>query len=282
MRSRGMARGRFGAAGGPGTGSAAAAAAALASASSWSMRCATREAGLLVAVGAQAGFVVGPAGFDLDPDFQVDGAAEQFFHVEAGLGGNLFQAGALVTDQHGLVGIALDQHGRKHAPQIAFLLELLDQHGAGVRQFIAHQAEHFFTHDFGGEEFSLRSVMSSGPKMGAFSGSFFLISASSASTWKRSLAETGTTAAKSCLAAIWAANGIRAALSFTRSDLLMTRITGTSFGNRSTTCWSAGPKVPASTRNRITSAEIRVLVTVLLSVLLRAFEWRVWKPGVST
>jgi hypothetical protein len=67
-----------------------------------------------------------------------------------------------------------------------------------------------------------------------------------------------------------------------RSDLLITRITGTFFGSRSSTCWSAGPKVPASTRNRITSEAVSVFETVLLSVLFSAFAWRVWKPGVST
>jgi hypothetical protein len=79
-----------------------------------------------------------------------------------------------------------------------------------------------------------------------------------------------------------AANGISAALSFMRSDLLMTRITGTLVGSRSSTCWSAGPKVPASTRNRIASDAVSVFDTVLFSVLFSAFAWRVWKPGVST
>src|SRR5471030_2515639 len=92
---------------------------------------------LLVAVGAQARLVIGPARFDLDPDFQVHGAAEQFFHIQASLGGHFLQARALVSDDHGLVRIALDQDGGKYAAQIAFLLEFLDQHGAGVRQFIA-------------------------------------------------------------------------------------------------------------------------------------------------
>ena len=124
--------------------------------------------------------------------------------------------------------------------------------------------------------------MSSGPKIGGFSGRWRLISVSSASTWKRSLAETGTMAAKSRSAAIFCANGIRTALSFMRSDLLMTSTTGTFLGSRSSTCWSAGPKVPASTRNRITSEDVSVFETVLFSVLLSAFAWRVWKPGVST
>jgi hypothetical protein len=96
------------------------------------------------------------------------------------------------------------------------------------------------------------------------------------------LADTGTTAAKSNFAATVCANGSSTALSLVRSDLLITKITGTFFGSRSTTCWSAGPKVPASTTYRITSEESRVLVTVLFSVLFSAFEWRVWKPGVST
>ena len=109
-----------------------------------------------------------------------------------------------------------------------------------------------------------------------------MISFCKPSSWKRSLAETGTMAAKSCMAATFCANGSSTALSLTRSDLLITRMHGTSFGSRSITCWSAGPKVPASITYRITSDEIRVLVTVLFSVLFSAFEWRVWKPGVST
>ncbi len=38
--------------------------------------------GLFVAVGAQSGFVIGPAGFNLDPDFQVNRAAEQTLHIQ--------------------------------------------------------------------------------------------------------------------------------------------------------------------------------------------------------
>src|SRR5450830_258824 len=112
-----------------------------------------RIVALFVAVGAQAGFVVGPARFDLDPDLQVDRAAEQALHVQARLAGHFFQPGALVTDDHGLVAVAFDEDGGEDAAQVAFLFEFLDQHRAGVRQFVADEAEQLFTDDFRGEEF---------------------------------------------------------------------------------------------------------------------------------
>jgi hypothetical protein len=50
------------------------------------------------------------------------------------------------------VAVALDQNGGKYAPQIAFLFEFFNQHSAGIGQFLAHQPEKLFAHDFRSEE----------------------------------------------------------------------------------------------------------------------------------
>jgi hypothetical protein len=63
-----------------------------------------------------------------------------------------FRLAPLSADHHGLVTVAFDQDSGEHAAQVAFLLELLDQDGAGVWQFFTDETEHFLAHDLSRRE----------------------------------------------------------------------------------------------------------------------------------
>ena len=74
---------------------------------------------------------------------------EELFHLEAGLGGDAFEALAALADHHRLVGVAVDDDGRVDAAQAgsASNFSILDGHAVG--QLLAELAEQLLAQELG-------------------------------------------------------------------------------------------------------------------------------------
>src|SRR5882762_10635164 len=73
-------------------------------------------------------FVLRPSAAHLDPDFQIDLAAEKLLHVETRSGGDLFHLAPTRSDDDRLVSFLLHYDGGVNPAQAALLLEFLDFH----------------------------------------------------------------------------------------------------------------------------------------------------------
>ena len=96
------------------------------------------------------------------------------------------------------------------------------------------------------------------------------------------LADMGTNSANGWRSCMLLSHGAISARRWMLSSLLAISSVGIPGLNRLNTLASASVKLPASTTNRIRSTSPMTPITVLLSDLLSAVAWRVWKPGVST
>ena len=123
------------------------------------------------------------------------------FHVLAGIGGDALEALAALADDHGLVRRPVDDHGGVDAPQVAFLLELLDLDGDAVGQFLAEVAEQLFAQHFGGQEAfgAVGDVVGVEYRRAPPAGTCAAVLSSSSSP-RRFSALTGTMSAKAMLA----------------------------------------------------------------------------------
>src|SRR5690606_36333873 len=111
---------------------------------------------VVVAEGAQGGFVVGPAGTDADEGFEEDLGPEQPLHLLAGAGADLAQAGAALADDDALLALAFDPDDRADAVHGAvlagFLGEGFDLDGGRVGELGAELAHELLAQQFAGEE----------------------------------------------------------------------------------------------------------------------------------
>src|SRR5512141_1376543 len=76
--------------------------------------------------------IVRPAALGLDPDFQVDLAAENLFHVEPSLGRDALELFAAGSDDHRLMPFLVDDDGGRDPAQSRPFLEVVDQYAAGI------------------------------------------------------------------------------------------------------------------------------------------------------
>src|SRR6267378_4919746 len=113
------------------------------------LSCLVRSA---IAHASQRRFVVGPPAADLDPDLQIDLAAEKRLHVETRGGGDLFQLAPARSDDDRLVSLFSYHDRGVNAPHAALLLEFLDFHAGAVGKLLAQKAKQLFAQEFRGEK----------------------------------------------------------------------------------------------------------------------------------
>src|SRR5258706_840645 len=97
-------------------------------------------------------FVLRPSAADLDPDFQIDLAAEKLLHVETRSGGDLFHLAPTRSDDDRLVSFLLHYDGGMNPAQAALLLEFLDFHGGAVGKLLAEKAKQLLANHLRGEK----------------------------------------------------------------------------------------------------------------------------------
>src|SRR2546430_8652262 len=100
-----------------------------------------------IAHASQRRFVVGPPAADLDPDLQIDLAAEKPLHVEARRGSDLFQLAPARSDDDRLVSLFSHHDSGVNAPHAAPLLEFLDLHARAVRKLLAQEPKQLFAQE---------------------------------------------------------------------------------------------------------------------------------------
>src|SRR5256885_15979229 len=105
-----------------------------------------------IAHASQRRFVVRPAAADLDPDFQIDLAAEKGLHVETRGGGDSLQLAPARSDDDRLVSLSSHYDRGVNPPHAALLLEFLDFHAGAVGKLLAQKAKQFFAQEFCGEK----------------------------------------------------------------------------------------------------------------------------------
>src|SRR5882724_2048022 len=97
-------------------------------------------------------FVLRPSAAHLDPDFQIDLAAEKLLHIETRSGGDLFHLAPTRSDDDRLVSFLLHHDGGVNPAQAALLLEFLDFHGGAVGKLFAEKAKQLFANQLRGEK----------------------------------------------------------------------------------------------------------------------------------
>ena len=93
-----------------------------------------------------------PTGTHLDPQLQEDLGLHQALEFLAGFAADALEALAAAADDHALVGVTLDHDGGADAAHLAFLFPFVDDHGRGVGELIAGQAEQLLADDLAGQE----------------------------------------------------------------------------------------------------------------------------------
>src|SRR5579863_9356272 len=115
--------------------------------------------------------VAGPAAFDLDAQFEKDAAIQHLFEFETGAGADLLEFETSGANYHALLRIALDDHDRGDADEVAFRLfgELLDRDRGREGNLLAHREENLLAYDlFGDHPFGLVGVLFLGHQGRAF------------------------------------------------------------------------------------------------------------------
>src|SRR6266853_2444774 len=113
------------------------------------LSCLVRSA---IAHASQRRFVVGPPAADLDPDLQIDLAAEERLHVQTRGGGNLFQLAPARSDDDRLVSLFSHHDSGMNAPHAAPFLEFLDFYAGAVGKFLSQEAKQLFAQEFRSEK----------------------------------------------------------------------------------------------------------------------------------
>lgn len=93
-----------------------------------------------------------PIGLDFDEELEEDFCAEDGFEFFAGRGTDFFDGFPALPYQNSLLTVALDVHRGADAQELGSFLEIINQDGYGVRNFVACGEDGFFADDFGGEE----------------------------------------------------------------------------------------------------------------------------------
>src|SRR6266852_8062694 len=94
-----------------------------------------------IAHASQRRFVVHPPSAHLDPDLQINLAAEKLLHVETRGGGDLFQLAPARSDDDRLVSLFSHHDRGVNAPHATLLFEFLDLHAGAVRKLLAQKAK---------------------------------------------------------------------------------------------------------------------------------------------
>src|SRR5258708_33619351 len=97
-------------------------------------------------------FVLRPSAADLDPDFQIDLAAEKLLHIETRSGGDLFHLAPTRSDDDRLVSFLLHYDGGVYPAQAALLLEFLDFHAGALGKLFAEKAKQLVANQLRGEQ----------------------------------------------------------------------------------------------------------------------------------
>src|SRR6266581_5571108 len=105
-----------------------------------------------IAHAPQRRFVVRPPAADLDPDLEINLAAEKLLHVETRGGGNLFQLAPARSDDDRLVSLSSHHDSGVNPPYAALVLEFLDLHAGAVGKLLAQKAKQLFAQEFRGEK----------------------------------------------------------------------------------------------------------------------------------
>src|SRR5438445_6413083 len=105
-----------------------------------------------IAHASQRRFVLGPPAADLDPDLQIDLAAEKPLHVETRGGRDSLQLAPARSDDDRLVSLSSHHDGGVNPPHAALVLEFLDFHAGAVGKLRAQKAKQLFAQEFRGEK----------------------------------------------------------------------------------------------------------------------------------
>src|ERR1700735_4794843 len=101
--------------------------------------------------------ILAPVRLDFDHEFQEDFDAEYRFEFQASLRSDFLDGGAALADQNSLLAFALDVNSGAYTRQFLGFLEIVNQHGDGVRDLFPCNEDRFLANEFGGEE-TLRLV----------------------------------------------------------------------------------------------------------------------------
>src|SRR5437762_8748511 len=105
-----------------------------------------------IAHAPQRRFVVRPPAADLDPDLEINLAAEKLLHVETRGSGNLFQLAPARSYDDRLVSLSSHHDSGVNPPYAALVLEFLDLHAGAIRKLLAQKAKQLFAQKFRGEK----------------------------------------------------------------------------------------------------------------------------------
>src|SRR5213592_4014071 len=105
-----------------------------------------------IAHSPQRRFVVRPPAADLDPDLEINLAAEKLLHVETRGSGNLFQLAPARSYDDRLVSLSSHHDSGVNPPYAALVLEFLDLHAGAIRKLLAQKAKQLFAQKFRGEK----------------------------------------------------------------------------------------------------------------------------------
>src|SRR5713101_8522688 len=109
------------------------------------LSCLVRSA---IAHASQRRFVVGPPAADLDPDFEINLAAEKLLHVETRGGGDSLELAPAQSDDDRLVSLSTHHDSGVNPPHAALVLEFLDFHAGAVGKLRAQKAKQLFAQEF--------------------------------------------------------------------------------------------------------------------------------------
>src|ERR1700734_2731057 len=96
--------------------------------------------------------ILAPVRLDLDHKFQKDFGSKYGFEFQASLRSDFLDGGAALSDQNSLLAFALDVNSGAYTRQFLGFLEIVNQHGDGVRDFFPSDQDCFFANEFGGDK----------------------------------------------------------------------------------------------------------------------------------
>src|SRR5690349_6497497 len=92
---------------------------------------------LFVTEGTQYLCIISPAAFHFHPDLKIYFAAETFFHILSGCGGDQLELISLLADHDGFLIGFIYNDGGMNLPQFAFGREFIDNNTGGIGELFA-------------------------------------------------------------------------------------------------------------------------------------------------
>src|SRR5437762_6980028 len=114
-----------------------------------------------IAHAPQRRFVVRPPAADLDPDLEINLAAEKLLHVETRGSGNLFQLAPARSYDDRLVSLSSHHDSGVNPPYAALVLEFLDLHAGAIGSSSPRRRNSFSRRNSAARNRSFLSVRSS-------------------------------------------------------------------------------------------------------------------------